>query len=267
MNIDPKISVITVVRNGEAHIEDTIRSVARQTYRNIEYIIIDGKSTDSTLDIIRKHEKNIDQWISEPDGGIYDAMNKGVRMSTGDWTLFINADDYLASDDTIEKAVAYLRGSVSQVVYGHVVFVYPSGSELKQGVAWDRIAYEFRNISMRLPHQGTFHGKKLFDHGLFDTNFRILGDYDLLLRYLKNNDPVFIPVTIAKMRAGGISDTASKVKLLKEARKAQLKNGIYRTLPSVNWIAYAFKLVTVDLIIKSVGINGKDRFKRLIGKA
>lgn len=258
-----KISIITVVRNGEKYLEDTISSVLGQTYSNIEYIVIDGNSTDGTLDVIRKYDKRITKWISEPDQGIYDAMNKGVTLSTGDWVLFINADDFLATPNAIEKCIAPLSGTESLVAYGNVAFVYSSDMEVLHGKEWENIRYEFRNIGMRLPHQATFHSKKLFANGLFDITFKITGDYNLLLGYLKDHDPLFIPVTVAKMRSGGVSDTISKVKLLKEIRRAHLNNHIYKNVPSINWIKYAAKLVLVDFVIRRIGIKGKDRLKGL----
>ncbi len=117
---NPIITIITVVYNCESHIEKTIKSVISQTYQNLEYIIIDGNSTDGTLDIIRKYEKYIDYWISEKDSGVFDAMNKGIYLSTSDWVLFLNAGDYLASSDSISNCIKYID-SESLILYSNTI--------------------------------------------------------------------------------------------------------------------------------------------------
>jgi glycosyltransferase involved in cell wall biosynthesis len=266
MNVNPKISIITVVRNGEKHIEDTIKSVMSQTYANLEYIVIDGKSSDNTVKIIYKYESKIAYWVSESDNGIYDAMNKGVAASSGDWLLFINADDFLANDRVIEDAVSYLKDCKSMVAYGNVTFIHTSGEEIKHGVEWANVRYAFRNIGMRLPHQGTFHSKMLFNGKLFDPTFKITGDYNLLLNYLKDHDAVYFPVVVANMRAGGISDSISKVKLLKETRRAHLNNNIHTKFPPLSFLTYALKLITVDFIIRNFGITLKNQMKRMLSR-
>jgi len=113
------ITVVTVVFNGDQLLEETIRSVVRQTYKDIEYIIIDGGSTDGTLDIIKKYEDKIDYWISEPDDGIYDAMNKGIANATGDWIYFINAGDSLFSVKTLENLKLDSLSSATDILYGN----------------------------------------------------------------------------------------------------------------------------------------------------
>lgn len=264
--MDPKISIITVVRNGKDYIEQTIQSIVEQTYSNIEYIIIDGKSTDGTVDIIKKYNDFVNYWISEPDKGIYDAMNKGVAAASGDWLLFINADDYLSAPNSLSEAAQYLRVATTQIVYGNIVYLYPSGNDVFYAPEWDSVKHRFRNVAMYLAHQATFHSSQLFKSGQFDTSFRIAGDYDFLLRHLKNHEATHIPVTIAKMRAGGLSYSVSKIELLSETRRVQLKNGIYKFLPGIPWIVSATKVVVVDRIIRIFGVDGKDKIKKLLGK-
>jgi glycosyltransferase involved in cell wall biosynthesis len=262
----PTISIITVVRNGEAFIEHTIQSIVEQTYRNVEYIIIDGNSTDQTVPIIKKYADKIKYWISEKDNGIYDAMNKGIKAATGDWLLFINADDFLVNNTIIEEVAPFLAKSKSQVVYGDVLLVYPVGPEKLKGAEWNKVKNHFRNIRMNLSHQGIFHSRALFKNRLYDTTFKITADYDLLLGYLKDNDPEYLPLTIAKMRATGVSATSSDIQLLKEIRRAQLNNKIYKFVPSMAWIASAMQLAFNDRIIKLIGIERKDQLKKLLGK-
>lgn len=258
----PKISIITVVWNGKKHIEDTIKSVIGQTYPNLEYIVIDGASTDGTTDIIERYAPHITYWVSERDSGIYDAMNKGVKAATGDWLLFVNADDYLASSEAIGLSADYLGRCSSLVAYGNVIFLTDDGEE-KHGHPWEKIRYEFRNIGMRLPHQATFHAKALFANRTFDPSYRITGDYDLLLGYLKDHDAVHFPVEVTKMRAGGISDSVSKLKLFKETRRAQLSNGVYK-VPSLHWYRNAAKVIAISWVIRFLGKDFKNRIKSLV---
>lgn len=266
MNLSPKISIITIVRNGEQHIEHTIRSIICQTYPNIEYLIIDGNSTDGTVDIIRKYDDRISFWLSEPDAGIYDAMNKGVKASTGDWLLFIHSDDFLLNEHVIEQAVPYLRKTPHQIAYGQVGFIYPDLTEKTYGAEWEPLKKRFREVAMCIPHQATFHSRALFKNQLFDKTFRIAGDYDFLLRHLKDHDATFFPVMIAKMRADGISFTASKIDLLRDTRKVQIKNKMYRSIPPLSWHVSAFKLLATDFIIKTFGVKWKNRVRRLFKK-
>jgi glycosyltransferase involved in cell wall biosynthesis len=224
----PKITIITVVRNGENHLAQCINSITTQTYKNIEYIIIDGQSVDGTVDIIRNYEKSLTYWISEPDSGIYDAMNKGILASTGEWLLFINSDDYLTDKHVIENAVTYLQAATNLVVYGKIGYITSSGNEIAFGLEWESIRDTFRNRSMlNLCHQATFHSKKLFVNNLYNTKFKIAGDYELLLRYLKNNEAQFIPIEISKMRGGGSSNQNYK-NLFLEVCKIHLENKNYK---------------------------------------
>jgi glycosyltransferase involved in cell wall biosynthesis len=259
----PVISVITVVRNGEKHVEETIQSIIQQTYPHVEYIIIDGNSTDSTVSIIKKYADRIHYWISEKDKGIYDAMNKGIKVSTGEWLIFINADDYLAGPNVIADAVPFLVNTKSKVVYGNVLLIYESGPEKLRGSEWKDISFHFRNIRMNISHQGIFHSRALFKDRLYDPTFKITADYDLLLSYLKNHDPLYLPQTVAKMRATGVSASSSDFKLLNEIRQAQINNGIYRSVPSIAWFKSAITLILNDRIIKLIGIERKDKLKRI----
>lgn len=266
MSTIPKISIITVVRNGEKHIEHTIQSIIEQSYTSIEYIIIDGNSTDNTVNIIKKYNEKITYWVSEEDEGIYDAMNKGVKSSSGDWLLFINSDDFLINNTVIEEAASYLKNSKSLIVYGNAVIIYNLESESIQGAEWNILKYKFRNIRMNLSHQATFHSRKLFINQLFDTSFKIAGDYNLLLSYLKDHDADYIPLTIAKRRAIGISATVGTIKLLMETRKAQINNQIYKSIPSSRWLVSAFRTTFNDRFIRMVGIRRKNQLKRLLYK-
>lgn len=175
-----KISVITVSYNAAATIEQTILSVIRQDYPNIEYIVIDGGSTDGTVDIIRKYEDKIAYWVSEPDAGIYDAMNKGIRRATGDYVQIIGSDDALVDSSVIERAVAELTPDVD-ILSGSAYHVdEESGRQFPytNHAARDRGTYTGGMIS---------HGAMLVKRGLlhqypFDTSYRIAADYKFFLQ-------------------------------------------------------------------------------------
>ena len=123
----PLITVVTVVRNSEKTLEETILSVINQTYKNVEYIIVDGASTDSTLEVIKKYEDRIDYWISEPDKGIYDAMNKGIDLAAGDWINFMNCGDYFANNNVLEKVFEQKNWDGVDVIYGNAIQINKNG--------------------------------------------------------------------------------------------------------------------------------------------
>lgn len=236
MDVFPRISIITVVRNGEKYIEQTISSILNQTYSNIEYIIIDGNSNDSTIEIVKKYDKKIQYWISEPDTGIYDAMNKGILASTGTWLLFINADDYLANDHVISDSIPYLNKSPNIIVYGRLAFVLQNETEIVVGDEWENIKHIFRFKTMTgINHQATFHHRSIFDSGLYNTKFKLAGDYDLLLKHLKTNNANFIPIIIAKMRHGGSSTQYYKTLFL-EICTIYIQNRNYKIFFTKYWI-------------------------------
>lgn len=202
MSSNLKVSIITVVYNGAKTIEQTIKSVLSQKYPNIEYIIVDGMSNDGTKEIINKYRKNVDCFISEEDKGIYDAMNKGIKHSTGDIIGFINSDDWYALD-VVEKVVqTFLREEVD-VVYGEVKMVHFGGhmSLVKNGTLEDII---FRMV---IPHPTAFVKRQIFEKiGLYNQKYRIAADYDLFLRmYLNGIRMKQIKQVLAYVREGGVS--------------------------------------------------------------
>lgn len=199
----PLVSVITVVRNRASHIEETINGVLSQTYANVEYIIVDGASTDGTVDILRRYDDRIDYWVSEPDAGIYDAMNKGLDLVTDPeaYVIFANADDRLASPTAIERAVALGKGA--ELIYGKM--------RLSDGEATAVMGRQVKTSDLAretLCHPATLMRRKLFDSvGRFDTSFRIAADYDLIVRCFQH--PVesrFVDEIISDMRMGGMSE-------------------------------------------------------------
>lgn len=175
-----KISIITVSYNAAVTIEQTILSVIRQDYPNIEYIIIDGGSTDGTIDIIRKYEDKIAYWVSEPDQGIYDAMNKGIRRATGDYLYFLGADDWLKDEKVLCRVREFIRLHSGYGFYMGNVFLYHPKlrMEKRQRVFFSTEAVKKGHM---YPHQGMFTQRELLQAG-FDTKYKIAADYKFLLQ-------------------------------------------------------------------------------------
>ena len=219
----PLVSIITVTLNSEKYLEDTIKSVINQTYPNIEYIIIDGGSTDKTIDIIKKHEKYISKWISEPDEGIYEAMNKGINMCTGEIIGIINSDDWYEKD-TVETIVYQAeRNPDYGVFHGNIVLTTIEGelffcckADLREKKIWTK---------MTVWHPTCFIRKSIYnEYGLFSVNYKIAGDYEFILR-LKTKGIRFLHIdkVLANMRIGGISSNEEVG--MKENRDITIKYG------------------------------------------
>lgn len=175
----PLISIITVSYNAVSTIENTILSVINQTYPNIEYIIIDGGSTDGTVDIIKKYQERISFWVSEPDEGIYDAMNKGIAIATGKWINFMNSGDMFYANDTVEKVVKSLRTSID-VLYGDTMLKFSWG-------VFERKALPLCMMEKHLPfsHQSSFIKMDLMKSQLYDLQYRICADYNFFYSSFK----------------------------------------------------------------------------------
>ncbi len=201
--VNPLVSVITVVYNGAEHLEEAIRAVAAQTYPNIEHIIIDGGSTDGTIDILHRNDDVVGYWQSEKDRGLYDAMNKGVGRVTDpeSYVLFANADDTLYSADSISSVMSLSRGE--DLVYGKMIF---SDGKIS-GVLGREV--QFTDLARQtLCHPATFVRRRVFDQiGPFDTSFAIAADYDHIVRaFAAKVSTRFVDVIVSRMRMGGLSD-------------------------------------------------------------
>lgn len=217
----PLVSIITVVYNGDEFLEDTIQSVLSQNYENIEYIIIDGGSTDGTLDVINKYEDKIAYWISEPDNGIYDAMNKGIRVATGSLVGIINADDYYLPS-AINTVVKQVRSSNADIFYGRLNEIdrFSSVVTKKLKIQNDWKLY----LRMCIAHPATFVNRNVYEGNLFPTKYRIAGDYYLLLKAkLRKKKFERVDSLLVYMREGGISHTEVDImKLETQAVKKEL---------------------------------------------
>jgi glycosyltransferase involved in cell wall biosynthesis len=200
----PLITVVTVVYNGEGTLEETILSVINQTYKNIEYIIIDGASTDNTLDIIKKYEDKIDYWICEPDEGIFYAMNKGIDLSTGEWINFMNSGDYFYDIKTISNSIKYFVPSVT-VVYGDTMYKFDFGLRLM--VAPKRLPRNPKR--MFFCHQSCFVKMELMKSRHFNVHYRIIADFDFFyFLYCNAFHFQYIPIIISTYEClNGVSAT------------------------------------------------------------
>ncbi len=218
----PLITVITVVFNGEKHLEETILSVINQTYDNVEYIIIDGGSTDGTLDIIRKYEYALDYWVSEKDSGIYDAWNKSVRLSLGQWISFLGADDiYLLT--SLEK-YSYFFKNKQQIEYISAKVNLVKNKKIIRSVGQEWNWNKFRKY-MNVAHVGSLHSIDMFKRkGLFNSNLKIVGDYEFLLRFRKELNSAYLNEVTALMRVGGASDSSYNIFIETSAVKTIYSN-------------------------------------------
>ncbi len=202
-----KISIITVSYNSASTIYDTLQSVFSQTYTNIEHIVIDGGSTDSTLDIIKNNGDRVAQLVSERDGGIYDAMNKGLNLATGEVIGFLNSDDYLASSDSIALIAEALARDSIDAAYGDLVFVDAKNTNrvVRLWRPGPHIAGSCTKGWMA-PHP-TFYARRavVLRAGGFDLRYKLQSDFDLMLRLfeIEGIEAMYIPKTLVRMRMGG----------------------------------------------------------------
>ncbi len=204
-----KFSIITVSRNAAGHIAECLASVARQTYEHAEHIIVDGASTDGTQKIVARHNQRVSKFISEPDAGIYDAMNKGVHLASGDYVLFLGADDFLFDPQVLDDIAALIaREDRPDLIYGDIEVRQTDGHRVISRPPPPAEALAFM-ICGCLPHQATFAERSLFlDRvGLFDTRYRVQADYDWFLRALgtPNLQIRHVNRIVSSFRLGGTS--------------------------------------------------------------
>jgi glycosyltransferase involved in cell wall biosynthesis len=235
----PLITVVTVVFNGKEFLEETIQSVIGQTYDNLEYIIIDGGSTDGTLDIIKKYENEIDCWISEQDKGIYDAMNKGIQIAKGEWINFMNAGDTFNSSDILVTVFNYKKYD-GDILYGDVHVRYPEFSRIQSA---GHHCHLWRG--MQFCHQSIFVRSVIHKPNLFNATNLIAADFQFYYESYRNNIKFkHIDHVIASVLTGGISDT-ERVKTIGAWSDVVCVTG--STLP----IKLYYKFLKINAIIRS----------------
>lgn len=231
-----KISIITVCYNSEATIQDTIESVINQTYEDIEYIIVDGASTDGTMEIIKQYRTKISKIISEPDNGIYDAMNKGVALATGDFIGVLNSDDMFINNNIIQSLSQFLYNNPHlDGSYADLVFVKRNNTNIVTRKYSSRIFSPKRiRFGIMCPHPTFYARRKLFETmGNFDTNYPIAADFELITRFIKGGAQLGrFSAIMVKMREGGISTSGffQRVRQNFELVRACKKNEIYTNI-------------------------------------
>jgi glycosyltransferase involved in cell wall biosynthesis len=207
----PKISIITVCRNAAVSIQDCLQSIADQTYTSLEHIVIDGSSTDGTQSVVEQNRHSrLSHFLSEPDKGIYDAMNKGLALAKGTVVGFLNADDFYSDPSVLEKVMRSFENEKNDACFGDLMYVSQSDPT--------RIVRHWKSSPYRKgkcrsgwmpPHPTFFVRKKIYDRlGGFDTDFKIAADYEIMLRFLEKTgiSTDYIPEVLVKMRVGGVSN-------------------------------------------------------------
>jgi glycosyltransferase involved in cell wall biosynthesis len=200
----PGISIITVVFNGIKTIEKTIKSIVALTYPNVEYIIVDGGSNDGTLDVIKQYENHISKWISEPDQGLYDAMNKGLKMAEGDYLWFINSGDEPASPDVIHKI--FSDPDAPDIYYGETMLIDNGGNEigLRRLSPPEKLTWRHFRHGMLVSHQSFIPARRVIKK--YDLSYKFYADYDWCLHALKQaSDIRNTGIILSRFREGGLT--------------------------------------------------------------
>ena len=230
----PLITIIIATLNCADTIKRCLESIVSQTYPYKELIVMDGGSRDATVEILANSQNNINYWESKPDRGIYHAWNKALKHSHGEWICFLGADDFFWNNHVLADLGPYLKKSEDsgiRVVYGQAARVNSHGHILKlNGKPWKKIQWLMRHgMPLHLPHPGMMHHRSLFErHGLFDETFVIAGDYEFLLRELKDGSALFVEgLRTVGSQIGGIADV-SRLKTNMETARAIKKNGLKR---------------------------------------
>ncbi len=254
--VRPKISIISVVLNNRPHIEDCIRSVLNQTYDNIEYIVVDGGSTDGTKEILKKYEDKFFRWVSEPDKGIYDAMNKGINLATGDIVGFLNSDDVYYDSSVLEHVSQIMADSSTDLCYFDLVYVKENdtGNVVRY---WKSCNYK-KGLFARgwvPPHPTVFVRKSVYaKHGAFNLDYPLAADFELMARLLDRFQvrSVYIPRISTRMRLGGATNKSMSniIKQNCEIYLACRRNKI--TLPLLPFLLFKVLSRTKQFFIRPV---------------
>jgi glycosyltransferase involved in cell wall biosynthesis len=227
-----KVSIITVSYNSAGTISDTINSVLSQTYNDIEYIIIDGHSTDGTIELINSFGNRISKFVSEPDKGIYDAINKGIKLSSGDIIGILNSDDFFYDNNVIEKVAKEFSDNIIDAVFGDVQFINPNDtSRIKRYYSSKFFNTEKFRFGYMPAHPSFYVRRQLYEKlGYYKTDYKIAADFELLIRFMYINQikHKYIEMPFVKMRTGGVSNKSifSRFRLNREIAKACNENGI-----------------------------------------
>ncbi len=237
MNSNPVISVITVCYNSASTIQRAIESVVSQDWPNIQHIVIDGGSNDGTKEVLEKFSEHLSCTISEPDNGLYDAMNKGIAHATGDIICFLNSDDFYASNTILTGVVQTMREHAVDAVLGDVSFFHHGRPNVSvRRYRSDRFSPKKLPYGWMPAHPAMFLKKQMFDRvGKFRTDFKIAADFDFVLRLFLGHDVKYkhVPTVMVKMQTGGASTSGirSKIRLNQEVLRSCRDNGV-----NSNWV-------------------------------
>lgn len=225
----PLVSIVTVVLNGQKYIEKTIESVLSQTYNHTEYIIIDGGSDDGTLEVIRKYDDKISYWVSEPDNGLFDAMNKAIDVATGDYLWFLNAGDIIYSDHTLFDIFRSKRDA--DVYYGQTLIIDKEDKiiGLRRLKPPDKLSWKSFRFGMLVCHQAILVSSALVTH--YNLNYKYTSDYEWVLKILKKSKAIInTKLILAKYRNGGLSNMVIKSSLIERFKIMSRYYGLIPTL-------------------------------------
>lgn len=272
--ISPRISIITATFNAAEQLPYTLRSLREQTFREFEWIVVDGNSTDGTQALLRENGDLVSHWISEPDRGIYDAFNKGCALARGEWLIFLGAGDELAAPGTLSECTKHLDSASTEtnVIYGRQTLLSPvvRAAIESSGVPWDEIKNKWENGRLAMPpHAATFSRKTLFTGPRpFDLRFPIASDAHFYYRTTFQRAPIFIPVEVSRAPVGGVSIRLDTMR--QQAREIEAINRDLGIEPPLTakisarlHLAVAFVL---SLLPRKIAHCIADLLRRLIGK-
>jgi glycosyltransferase involved in cell wall biosynthesis len=229
----PDVSIIIGVKNGAATLQRCLDSVASQDYAARETIVVDSASTDGTRDLLQASARagKVTDYVSEPDSGLYEAWNKGVRRSRGEWVCFLGCDDAFHDRLALRHLLDAARAAQGRahIVYGLVNRVTANGAIVETwGGPWEA-ARAACFAGFMIPHPGSLHHRSIFDErGMFDESYRVAGDYELILRELLKRDPVFVDRIVVDMRFGGMSSKPAAIyETLQEVQRARAAHGLH----------------------------------------
>ena len=250
------VSIITVVYNNDKYIEHALKSVLGQDYSNIEYIVIDGGSNDGTMEVIEKYREQISVIVSETDEGIYDAINKGISLSTGDCIAILHSDDEFFDSNVVSRMMSCMRDNESDICFSDMVITDQSLRKILRYYRADYFSKWLFRIGWMPPHPTCFIKKSLFDEfGLYSTKYKIAGDFDFLVKIFyrkKNLKWSYLNIISVRMRHGGISNSgyAGKFLINKEINKSLSDNGVWST-PILQIARYPIRLLELLIYLRT----------------
>lgn len=257
--IKPKVSVVTISYNAVAAIEQTMLSVINQTYENIEYIVIDGGSKDGTVDLIKKYSDKIAHWVSEPDKGIYDAMNKGAQIATGDYVVFVNVGDTFATKHVLSEVAAKM-GAMKDIYYGNIINRMSYGDVEIKPQSLEKI-----RTRMIFSHQATFVKRNILVLHKFNIKYKYAADYDFLSRMFFQHysfQPLDIAICITPIEEG--ATYSNKWKSMSEHKSILKQNGTYSLADFISFVINNYKPIIFRKIVPTIIRNKVLKLKHKI---